>query len=177
MDGAVKCKVQTYSCISIWMEAWRLIKLHFVCNMERKHGWNVAVIWLRHSYTLCWCHAWLVGIKKMSDPNQKPLTWLTSVHILMSSILLACVSGAAVTDGLSKQTVSRYDKDIAGSGWMFVSASKRIRMITTAWVQFPVHKACVCAEHRNLLPARTCNHVTLHHKQTGNKPPKMRIEG
>lgn len=41
MDGAVKFKrkkrkkVQTYTCISIWMEAWRLIKLHFV--------WKTAV--------------------------------------------------------------------------------------------------------------------------------------
>lgn len=33
MDGAVKFKyVQTYTCILIWMEAWRLIKLHFVCT-------------------------------------------------------------------------------------------------------------------------------------------------
>lgn len=52
---------------------------------------------------------------------------------------------------------------------MFVSAGKRIQMITIAWVQFPAHKTCVCAGHRNLLPARTCNHVTLHHKQREQK--------
>lgn len=56
---------------------------------------------------------------------------------------------------------------------MFVSACKRIQMITIAWVQFPVHKANVCAGPRDLLPARTCNHMTLHHKQREQKAKRV----
>lgn len=106
---------------------------------------------------------WLGSENVWSQP--KPLTRLLSVHILMSFILLApCLRGCC--NRLPKKTDSKLLQcHITGSGWMFVSAGKRIQMITIAWVQFPVHKACVCAGHCDLLPARTCNHVTLHHKQ------------
>lgn len=46
---------------------------------------------------------------------------------------------------------------------------QRIQMITIARVQFPAHKACGCAGHHNLLPGRTHNHVTLHHRQKEQK--------
>lgn len=42
-------------------------------------------------------------------------------------------------------------------------------MITIAYVQFPVDKACVCAGYREFLLAKTCNHATLLYKQRREK--------
>lgn len=100
----------------------------------------------------------------------KPLIQLTSVHVLMSSILLApCLRGCC--NRWPKKTDSKLLWcHITGSGWMFVSAGKRIQMITIAWVQFPVRKACVCPGHRNLLPARPA--TTEHYPQQREQKAK-----
>lgn len=134
MDGAVKCKVQTYTCISIWMEAWRLIKLHFVyntvtCDLDGMWSWydsNVSA-GSRQWRPDRW-HQVLENIRAQQNRKKKPLNprqrswppWTASILFALTCFTDGCNRWA----GKGQQPATCW---ITGSGWMLVSAGKGSR--------------------------------------------------
>lgn len=164
MDGAVKCKVQTYTCISIWMEAWRLIKLHFVyntvtCDLD---GMLTQVLG-----TGRW-HPVLANIRSQQNRKKKPLSpRRRSLNPWTASILFALT---CFRDGCNRW---------AGKGQQPVTCCRAVEQdLDGCWCQ-PAKDPDDHDSDGSIPSAQSLwrcraspfitDHVTLLHKQRGQK--------